>query len=156
MVTNKYDSRAVMQRVREAMDAGRNSEACNSLLHSSSRSLEMQNALGVCWMRLGESDKALAHFRSMVLTDGGVCYREDAAPVAMRNFATALLLCGNIAGCEATLDEPLCGDGPGVTRLRNAISRWRRGLGKLERLKFALLGDPYGARVVLDDPVGEL
>jgi hypothetical protein len=145
-----------MDSVRQLLEAGRTAEARDVVLGIKARTPELQNALGVCWLRLGETAKAIDLYRTMVLVDGGVCFRPNAPDNAVINYATALLLAGNMAGCEATLDANRQVNGSGAARLREAIANWKRSLGVFRRLMLVLgSGDP-GARVPLEHPLGEI
>lgn len=143
-----------MVQVRGLLDCGQPKEAASLLLRAPSRSPELQNALGVCWMRSGDVERALDLYRRTVLHNG-VCFRSDATPKSLVNYATALLRAGNVAGCLAVLDETPR-DAPGAARLREAIARWRRSLGLIRRISVALNGAHSGAHVPLGFPPGEL
>ncbi|MCO6435548.1 MAG: hypothetical protein J5J06_00495 [Phycisphaerae bacterium] len=140
--------------VREMIESGRVDEARHVLMRLSSRTPQLQNALGVCWMRLGESARALELYRGMVLHNGGLDIRPEALPSAKINFATALLLSGNVSGCEDALESTGM-DGEGVARLRGAIANWRANLGFVRRWLVKLYGT-NNEKVVLSFPPGEL
>ncbi len=117
--------------------------------------LLFDNARGVCLMRLGRARSPIGVYQQLVLHPGSINLRLDVPPVLVTNFATALLLEGNVTGCSVILRE--LGDDvhPAVVRLRAAIDRWRSQLGWWERLQFSL----YGAAkrpVDLGTEVGEL
>lgn len=86
------------------------------------------NAIGVCLMRLGHIEEAVALYRGMVMKPGCTWVRPEVPKLYKINFATALLLGGTPAGCLSVLDEirdPGC---PLVQRLRAAIKTWEAGL----------------------------
>lgn len=156
MTINTNGSDKTLTQVRALLEQGKVAEARNLLMRVPSRSPAQQNALGVCLMRMGESTKAIELYRNMVLTEGGVCFRSDAPPVTMLNFATALLLSGNIYGSLAMLEEAKSVNGHGAARIRDAIKAWKRSLSPLRRLQLVLTGPPRDARVTLGFPPGEL
>ena len=114
----------------------------------------LKNAFGVCQLRLGNIDQALNLFRGLVLYNG-VCLRPDAPPQMKTNYATALLLSGNIAGCGGVLSEMWDKPTPGTERLQAAIQKWKFSLTFWEKLK-QLYGGNTVRPVTLDFPPGEL
>lgn len=152
--SNGYEQ--TMHQVRQLLESGNVEEAKDLLLYQSSRPPQLQNALGVCWMRMGETEKAVELYRGMVLSGGGVCFRPDALPRAMTNYATALLLSGNVAGCLSALQENNSGSSAEAARLREAVAKWKRSLGAFRRLMVALSGPPLDTRIPLDFPPGDI
>jgi tetratricopeptide (TPR) repeat protein len=61
------------------------------------------NALAVCDMRQGEPLKAADRLRRIVATPDGKGPRENPLAAWVRNYATALLLCGDVKGCRRVL-----------------------------------------------------
>jgi hypothetical protein len=106
------------------------------------------NATGVCLLRLGEVRQAIDVFRSLVL-------RPDVPPVFKTNFATALLMDGNVAGCTSVLGEFREEDHPVVRNLRAAIRRWQEGMSFWEKVWWHL-GSPPDRAVELGFVPGEL
>ena len=141
-----------LEQVRDLLQQGQLSKALE-LLRSKDRSPWVENARAVCLMRLGEPDKAIALYRGMLLRSG-VLIREDAPPVFVANFATALLLAGNLPGAISTLGE-LPQEAPEADRLRETIRRWRRSLGTLDRLRYFFSGEVANRPVRLDYEPGE-
>ena len=117
--------------------------------------LPIENDRGVDLLRRGRYEDALEIFRGLVVRSN-LRLREDAHAVVIGNYAAALLATQNIAGCERVLDElERRGQAQGtISRLRQAIARWRAGRTFWDRLKEWLLGrqKPF----VLDFPLGEL
>jgi len=108
------------------------------LLTSGSTDEATRNALGVCLLRAGKIDDAVRVFRSFVLGVGGTTERSDAPAIYKRNFATALLLAGQIAGCVDTLRNSGEPDHPRTVELRTAIKRWERTLSFFRRWDWKL------------------
>src|SRR5262249_51595959 len=112
------------------------------------------NALGVCRLRLRNPRLAVDLFRGLVL-GGGVVPRQDVPAVFKTNYATALLLSGNIAGGLRALDEVRDEQCPAVGRLREAVRRWERNLTFWQRVNWWLGGEP-DRLLTLDFPPGDL
>src|SRR5262245_42438631 len=85
------------------------------------------NAVGVCQLRLGHVASAVELFRGMVVS-GHLDLRDDVPVVWKTNFATALLMAKNLAGCLAALAEIKDHHHPHVAKIRAAVERWKAGL----------------------------
>jgi hypothetical protein len=114
----------------------------------------VRNARGVCLLRLGRSSQAIDALRDLVFKPDGFGVRPDADPVFQANYATALLLDWNTDGFFGII----CGirerTHPAVTRLDDAIRRWKAGMSFWQRVGSVLgVGGP---RFSLDFPPGEL
>jgi hypothetical protein len=100
---------------------------------------ELSNAYGVCLMRAGELDKAVDVFQGLCLSSS-VCFKLDASALCLANYATALLLKGNVSGCVGVLRQARNQAHPAVRRLLDAIARWRSSLSWVERLRMVTSG----------------
>ena len=143
-----------LERIRNLLDTGRVEKA----MHLASRlesDLDRLNTIGVCQMRLRNTEKAVSLYRSLVLASGGVSLRSDVPDRIKVNYATALLLSGNVTGCLSILDELHERETPAAQRLRTAIQRWKRTLPFWHRLKLAL-GANISHPVELDFEPGEV
>jgi hypothetical protein len=155
MSTATKDVPTALERVRDLLERGRTTEARSFLEQMRERSTALQDAYGVCLMRCGEVDRAIDLYRRLLLEQGGVVMRPGATVAARTNFATALLLAGNAAGCETMLTEIDQEDHPLVLRLRTVIGAWRRRQGLFRRLAQRFYDG--GASVVsLDFPPGSV
>jgi hypothetical protein len=146
----------VLARIRKLLSEDKPKDALDVIRRFGTTCPELSNACGVCLMRAGEVTRAVELYRNLCIGVGSVCLRPDVAPVFETNFATALLLAGNVAGCLSVLQEIDREDDPGVVRLRAAIARWKRSLTWLERCWFALSREAPNRPVVLDFPPGDL
>ncbi|MBN2582035.1 MAG: hypothetical protein JXL80_03135 [Planctomycetes bacterium] len=154
MTTTLHNTATVLDRVREHLDQGQPQKALDVLNRCQDQSPPADNARAVCLMRLGRPQLAIPIYRRLLLTSG-VIMRQD-APVMFRvNFATALLMTGNLDGTEAILTELRHSDDPGAIRLRETIARWRQSLRPLRRLLAAMGMPPEGA-IPLDFPPGRV
>jgi hypothetical protein len=129
--------------------------AALDLLEGSEASPWLTNARGVCLLRLGEVQSALALFRRLAMAPRGFGLRHEAPPVFKTNYATAQLLAGDLTGCTVTLGQAQDDGHPAVQRLRAAIARWRRGLSLWEWV-CSVLGGAVPRPIDLDFPPGEL
>lgn len=101
----------------------------SSLLSQSSQN---QNERGVLLMREGNIEEAVRVLRPLVVAPGCIWTRTDAPFLVRRNFATALLLAGQPAGCLELLAEMKDDKHARVVQLRAAIKRWEKTLSLLE------------------------
>lgn len=106
-----------------------------------STDVELRNAKGVCFLRLGKPELAVPLYRSMVLTSY-LSLRDDAPAPVKRNFATALLLNGKVAGCLDVLKESGDDSAPMTQTLRSEIERWKQELSWRERIVWAMGAQP--------------
>lgn len=143
-----------LEHVRDLLNRGEAEKALESLSRATTPSPDVSNARAVCLMRLGHCERAVAVYQEMLLK-GGVTVDPKAPVKHVVNFATALLLAGNVAGGISVLDDLGRTDHPGALRLRAAVQRWRKSLGIIRRLLFAVYGAVPEKPVVLDFPPGE-
>lgn len=125
-------------------------------LSASDRSPQTLNRLGVCHLRLGNADEAVRIYRGLVLQPGCTWERTDIPQVYRVNYATALLLSGQPAGCIEVLQSKTLADHPRALELRAAIKRWERSLGFFKRWDWRLNGvTPKDCHIELDFEPGE-
>lgn len=122
--------------------------------HANIRSPWVDNARGVCHMRLGRTSKAVDILRGLVFDPSGFGIRHDVHPVHQANYATALLLNGNSDGFFGMLSGIADRKHPAVARLDDAIRRWKAGMTWGQWLK-SFLGSP-AKPFTLDFPPGDL
>lgn len=155
MTRNPETNDELLLRVDALLEEGKVEEAIRMLRGRGLDAPALRNAMGVCLMRAGKPQAAVEVYRDLLVIPGGVSLKLDAPLLHKVNYATALLLAGNVSGCRTILDD-LRNDGhPSVARLRAAIAAWRRTLGVFERLRCALLGEAPRP-VTLDFPPGEV
>jgi len=100
----------------------------------------LENARGVCLMRLGRSTAAVDLYRTLLVEGDTVSLKPDLPAAFLINYATALLLEQNVAGCLGTLAELMRDEDPMVQALRAAVQRWRRELGWWGRMLLSITG----------------
>jgi hypothetical protein len=114
----------------------------------------LENARGVCLLRLGRTGQAIDALRGLVQHPSGFGVRPDADPAFQANYATALLLDGNTDGFFGVLGGIRERTHPAVARLTDAVRRWKAGMTVWQRVASAFgVGGP---RLSLDFPPGEL
>ncbi len=148
------ESRAVLHQVEKLLQAGHPKQALDLLARSKAHAPWSTNATGVCLLRLGQADRAVELFRNLVLS-GSLFLRPDVPTAWKVNFATALLMADNLAGCVRLLAEIEEEDHPGVQRLRAALQSWHNRLSVWEKIRCFFGGQP-ARRVELDFLPGEL
>jgi hypothetical protein len=145
----------LLGKVDRLLREGQPGEALDLIARSGVKSPWATSALGVCQLRLGNAKVALDVFRGLALAAGGLSLRRDVPTVFKTNYATALLLLGNLAGGQSALHD--AGDDlhPAVVKLREAIRRWAKGLTFWQRLNWWMGGEPAHP-FALDYPPGDL
>jgi hypothetical protein len=141
-----------LTRVDRLLREGRPREALSLL--PATGSPWVQNARGVCLLRLGRPGQAVGALRDLVFGPGGFAVRPEADPVFQANYATALLLDGNTEGFWGILGGIRDRTHPAVARLDEAVRRWRAGMTYWQRITSAL--GVGGTRLTLDFPPGDL
>jgi hypothetical protein len=146
----------IVQHALPHIEAGHYEKALNVLAGGGSIP-SVQNARGVCLMRLGRYEDAVRLYRGLVLQAGGTWARADVPTLHKTNFATALLLDGHPSGCLSQLEEIGDPNYPPVIRLRQALAKWQSTLGILQRLNwwFGRIEPPH-CKVSLDFPPGDV
>lgn len=144
----------VLDRVGRLLADGQAGAALASVEAAGVRSPWIENARGVCLLRLGRAAAAVEALRGLVFDPNGFAVRADAHPVHQANFATALLLDGNADGFFSILGGIRDRDDPAVARLDAAVRAWRakRPWGGWLLSVFGLAGPP----LALDFPPGAL
>ncbi len=155
MTRNPETNDELLVRIDALLRAGQVDEAARMLRSRGLDAPALRNAMGVCMMRAGKPTAAVEIYRDLLVIPGGVSLKLNAPVHHKVNYATALLLAGNISGCRTILDDLRYEQHPSVARLRGAIAAWKRTLGLLERVRCALLGEATRP-VKLDFPPGEV
>jgi predicted Zn-dependent protease len=146
---------ALLQQTESLLEANEPRRALELLARKKVNSLWVSNVRAVCLLRLGQPAQAMEVLRSLVVASGGFSLKQETPTALKVNFATALLLCGNVSGGEGTLDEIGDKQHPGVQQLREGLSAWQRSFTFWEKLRSWFLGDP-GRSVTLSFPPGVL
>jgi len=115
----------------------------------------VKNAHAVCLLRLGQAEPAIRLLRQLVLPNEVFSIPPDIPDTYKLNFATALLMEGNIDGCLNALSALQNRDHPTAKALRSALDRWRKGLSFGQRFKLSM-GSVPDVPIALGFPPGEL
>lgn len=148
------DPPGLLQQIAELLEAGQPKKALDVLARSKDHSPWSTNAIAVCLLRLGQAEQAVELFRNLVLS-GSLLLRPEVPTAWKVNFATALLMTDNLAGCIQMLRDLREEDHPSVQRLRKAIRQWEEELSLWEKIQWHLGGQPARG-VPLDFLPGEL
>ncbi len=145
----------LLTRVDKLLREGEIERALDTVARSGVKSPWASCAVGVCQLRLGNAKVAVDVFRALVLASGGLVSRRDVPDVFKTNYATALLLSGNLSGGLQALHE--VGDAlhPAAVKLHQAIRRWRNGLTFWQKVNWWMGGQPDHP-FTLDFPPGDL
>jgi Flp pilus assembly protein TadD len=143
---NPGSTRESLAQVQSFLNEGQPERGIEYLLRIGTHNAELRNAYGVCLLRAGQIDKALELYQTLCL-NGSICLKRDVPTLHMANYATALLCAGNLAGCQAALRQVRDPAHPAVTRIRDAIQRWRQSLTWLQRMR-SCFGDRLAERPV--------
>jgi hypothetical protein len=135
------ESDADRTKVEKLLLAGQPRQALDLLARSKLRSPWASNATAVCLLRLGDASRAVEIYRSLVL-NGSLFLRPDVPTAWKVNFATALFLTDNLAGCVRLLEEIREEGHPGVQRLRAAVREWQARQSLWETIRRFFGGQP--------------
>jgi hypothetical protein len=138
MVTNTVTSQLSIERIAKLLDQGRAQEAYALIHHSNQSSPSWQNAKGVCLLRLGMFDAALAVFRGLVFPGNCISVPDDVPALYRANFATALLLTDHVDGALEILEHTISDGHPYVGQFLAAVDQWKKSLSLLERMGLAV------------------
>jgi hypothetical protein len=152
-VTSHDPRTAVIDKARAMLDEGQVQEAHKLLTRQKGNDPAIKNALGVCLMRMGSLQPALSLLRSLVIASNGVTLSNSAPKSFKINYATALLLNGQITGCAEVLAEIHDDADPAVQQLRGEIRKWKQSLTIWQRLRW-VWGDEIDKPIILDSPAG--
>jgi hypothetical protein len=153
MATKTVNESAALQHIRELLDHDRPGEALKFITHSDNGSPEMENARGVCLLRLGKFDEAIAVLQKV--THQGLPTMPDHVPALFQaNFAVAMLRANRDKGGALAISGRLqANEHPEVAKLKAAVRQWEESLGPLGRLRCRL--GLYPAKPVpLDERAG--
>ncbi|MEW4453472.1 hypothetical protein AB1L30_12425 [Bremerella sp. JC817] len=111
----------------------------------------LKNAKGVCLLRLGKFDAAVPLYREIVFNAGCVWVRPEVPTFYKVNFATALILSGNIDGGSNILAQSMDENNEAALRLQACVQRWRRSYPLWKKIVWAVgLGPANNAPLTLD------
>lgn len=125
---------AALQHIRELLDNDRPDEALKYITRSGNDSPEMENARGVCLLRLGQFDEALAVLRDVTF-QGLPGIPSDTPALFQTNLAVATLRANHDKGMALIIADRLQGsEHPEAAKLKDAVRQWKQSIGLLGRL----------------------
>jgi hypothetical protein len=145
----------ILAQVRTHLENGHPKAALETISRANIASPWLANAMGVCQLRLGNTEAALGIYRKLVLSQVGASVRYDALVVFKANYATALLAEGNLQRGLLVLGTIKKDPHPAVQKLRNALEQARQKLTPWQKLQWSM-GMLFTLPVSLDFPRGDL
>lgn len=145
----------VLRRVELLLEENRPQEALELIQQFGQKTRLLENARGVCLLRLGQTEQAARVLAELIFVHGGVCIPPETPTIYQTNYVTAMLLSGQAQSGREVLDQIFEVDHPAVRRLKAAMKAWMRELGPMRRL-MALWGSYPACPVPLDFPPGDL
>ncbi|HOD81481.1 MAG TPA: hypothetical protein PKG77_08645 [Phycisphaerae bacterium] len=126
--SSTIDIASVLQRAKHMLDAGQSEHALEVLAGCGQHSRVIENAKGVCLLRLGRLEAALKVFRELVFPGGAFTIPDETPTVFRANYVTTLLLMDNLTVGMQLLREIPERRHPLVEQLDASVRRWKRSL----------------------------
>jgi hypothetical protein len=149
------DPNTVLDRARQMLDKGKVEDALDVLDSCGQSSRIIQNARGVCMMRLGRHELAVKILRDLVFPGGAFAIPDETPTIFRSNYATSLLLVDNIVTGLQMLGQIPDRRHPAVVRLKSAVRSWKRSMSWLARIGL-LIGITPRKPFRMDTAPGEL
>ena len=146
---------SVLETVRRLLEDGNLDGAMEALHRNGSKAPPLMNARGVCLMRQGKSEQAVACLRDLVFPGGSFTMDLQTPTVFQANYVMALLLSNSPMVAMTVLAQIEDRDHPAVQKVQSAIKQWKKKLSLLSRA-LLLVGVYPDTPVTLDVPPGEL
>jgi hypothetical protein len=128
------DPNTVLDRARQMLDKGQAQAALDVLDSCGQSSRIIQNAKGVCMMRLGRHEPAVKIFRDLVFPGGALAIPDETPTIFRSNYATSLLLVDNIVTGLQMLGQIPDRRHPAVVQLKGAVRSWKRSMSFFARI----------------------
>ena len=132
MLNVRTKSPIAIDHIRKLLNQGRPQDALKFIEHLGQKTPVMENARGVCLMRLGKIEEAISVLREVAF-QGYICMPSDTPVLYQINFATAMLLSNCNEGAFSILNELDEKGHPQAAKLKNAIKRWVKSLSFIEK-----------------------
>ncbi len=128
------DPNTLLNRAREMLDQGQVEAALDVLDSCGQSSRTIQNAKGVCMMRLGRHELAMKIFRDLVFPGGSFAIPDETPTIFRSNYATSLLLVDNVVTGLQILGQIPDRQHPAVVHLKAAVRKWKASMSWLTRI----------------------
>ena len=122
------NSAALLERVRQLLDRQATGEALEALNTSGLNTRAVQNAKGVCLMRIGRVEGAAKILCELVLPKGAFTIPDDVPAELRANYAATWFLQGDYVAGAAILGQAPDRRHPAVKRLKAALQAWKKTL----------------------------
>ena len=119
---------AVLNRVQQMLDSAQIESALKMLSGSKQHSPAIENAKGVCLLRLGRPEAARKVFRDLAFPSGTFSTPDDTPTIFRVNYVTALLLLDKMDVGIQLLEEIPEKQHPLVQQLKDAVRQWEESL----------------------------
>lgn len=126
---------SAIEDIRELLNQNLPLEALKFIDHLGQKTSELENARGVCLMRAGKINEAVAALRENVFM-GHICIPSDAPVLYKINFATAMILANNKSAAFSILAQLNKNEHPYISMLKESVNQWLKSLNILERLSY--------------------
>jgi Tfp pilus assembly protein PilF len=149
------ECRPTIEQVRNLIEQNQAAQALDLLDRCGERSDALENARGVCLLRLKQTDEAARVFGRLVFPDNN-CHSPSPAPLRFQvNLASALLASNQVVASQYVLDRIQDRRNDTLRQLRQSLRQWKKGLSLSQRLMF-FLGIQPGKKIRLEYLLGEL
>lgn len=137
------------------LDHGQVEDAMGLLDSCGQRSQAVQNAKGVCLLRMGRYELGMVVFRDLVFPAGAFTIPDETPTVVRVSYVTSLVLSDRLVTGLQLLGQIPDSQHPVVVRLKDAVRRWKRTLSLWQRIGL-LLGVCPSSPMCLDFAPGAL
>lgn len=145
----------MLTHVGEMLDKQQPREALEVINKSGLSNRFVQNARGVCLLRLGQYENAMMTFRDLVFPQGAFSIPPQTPIVLQTNYVTSLMLLNDMVVALGLLADIGHKQHPAVQRLNTSVRLWKKSLPWWRRL-FMRVGGYPDKPIVFHFPPGEL
>jgi hypothetical protein len=140
MNNKKNEFLTLIDRVDNLLNEGRHQAAIDLINHSKQTTPAVENARGVCLMRLGKFPEAVSVLSEIVFLKGGVVAPPGTPIIHLTNLAVAMLKINNVSGALSILRQipDKDKDHPSAVKIDSALARWKRSLNLFHKLQLAM------------------
>src|SRR4030042_766058 len=132
MLNVKTKSPMAIEHIRELLNQDRPHDALKFIEQLNQKTPVMENARGVCLIRLGKIEEAISVLRDVTF-QGYICMPSDTPVPYKINFAAAMLLANRKEGAFFILNKLDEKEYPQIAKLKDVIRRWVKSLNFIEK-----------------------